>query len=67
MAVGDRDKRDKADKRDKVEPVPGSRTGRAFVPDSGRVRIIALADALKLPAPEPAALSASPALLKSGA
>jgi hypothetical protein len=54
--------------RDKLEPVSptAGRTGEIPVPAPGRVRIISLADALKLPAPEPGALSASAALLKAG-
>jgi hypothetical protein len=54
--------------RDKVEPAPrpGGRPVQTPVPTRGRVRIIALVDALKLPAPEPGALSSSPVLLKAG-
>jgi hypothetical protein len=54
--------------RDKVEPIrrTGVRPAQNPVPTRGRVRIIALVDALKLPAPEPGALSASPVLLKAG-
>jgi hypothetical protein len=54
--------------RDKAEPAPsaGGRPAQKPVPTRGRVRIIALVDALKLPVPEPGALSSSPALLKAG-